>query len=134
MTSVGGTRKSTLNHTQRRSCTGCAGALALNQDLRFNQHAVGNNDGIPITRLNGDVAPGDLFHLSRGLIDFHPIAHGEAFINLQNQSAQNIGEAVLQGENDDPGHDGGGGDDAGEGYAEAREQPESCSRYNLRPP
>src|SRR5207248_6291691 len=50
-------------------------AAAENRDLRLHELAVGNNDSIPIARLDAGLTPANLLDHSLFLIDANPVPH-----------------------------------------------------------
>ena len=100
-------------------------ALAEDRDAAFHDHAVRDDDRLPVARLDEGRAPADVAHLALDLVDAHPVADLHGVVDLDRESAEHVAEGVLHGEGDDRGEDGGGGDETREVDAGAAQLDEA---------
>jgi hypothetical protein len=96
-------------------------APAEDEELRLGHGAVGDDDRLPVARLEGEVAPADLGHLPDDVADLHPVALLDRVLPLEDDPADGVAERALDRQADDRAEHGRAGEDPLELDPRARE-------------
>ena len=87
-------------------------ALAQHLELALHEHAVRDDDGFPVARLDRGEAPADVGHAADHVVDLDPVAHADRVVQLQGEAAEHVAQRVLHGEGKHRGDYRRGGEDA----------------------